>query len=139
MLSREENEYLTRTGPGTPCGELMRRYWQPVALSEELESEAPLKVKVLGEELVLFRDDQGRVGLLGLHCSSQWTPGGMGLEKHTPATRRDNFGLPTGSQCRQPVPTGSGVHENRKLLRYGDAQCTAGCGHGAGGGPYPGP
>ncbi len=68
MLSREENEYLTRTGPGTPCGELIRRYWQPVALSEELEGEAPLKVKVLGEELVLFRDDQGRVGLLGLHC-----------------------------------------------------------------------
>jgi len=69
MLSREENEFLTRTGPGTPCGELIRRYWQPVALSEELEGEAPLKVKVLGEELVLFRDDQGRVGLLGLHCA----------------------------------------------------------------------
>jgi phenylpropionate dioxygenase-like ring-hydroxylating dioxygenase large terminal subunit len=69
MLSQEQNDLLTRTGPGTPCGELMRRYWQPVALSEELEEGVPLSIKVLGEELVLFRDDEGRVGLLGLHCS----------------------------------------------------------------------
>lgn len=69
MLSLEQNDLLTKTGPGTPCGDLMRRYWQPVALSEELEEEVPLGVKVLGEELVLFRDDEGRLGLLGLHCS----------------------------------------------------------------------
>jgi len=66
----EENDLLTRTGPGTPCGELMRRYWMPAALSEELPpGGAPLSLKLLGEELVLFRDDQGRPGLLGLHCS----------------------------------------------------------------------
>ncbi|HEY3118128.1 MAG TPA: Rieske 2Fe-2S domain-containing protein, partial [Chloroflexota bacterium] len=65
-----ENELLTQTGPDTPCGELMRRYWQPVALSEELPEEgAPLPLRILGEDLVLFRDDQGRPGLLGLHCS----------------------------------------------------------------------
>ena len=56
MISREENNLLTQTGPGTPCGELMRRYWQPIALSEELpRGGAPLRVNVLGEELVLFR------------------------------------------------------------------------------------
>lgn len=70
MLSREENELLTRTGPGTPCGELMRRYWQPAALADELpQGGAPLPVRLFGEDLVLFRDDDGRPGLLGIHCS----------------------------------------------------------------------
>jgi len=74
MISAEENTLLTQTGPGTPCGAVMRRYWQPVALSEELpRSGVALKVKILGEELVLFRDDQGRPGLLGLHCSHRGT------------------------------------------------------------------
>src|ERR687898_3041580 len=69
-MTEQENELLTRTGPGTPCGELMRRYWQPAALSEELPpGGAPLPVTLFGEELVLFRDDQGRLGLIGLHCS----------------------------------------------------------------------
>jgi phthalate 4,5-dioxygenase oxygenase subunit len=70
MISSDENELLVHTVRGTPGGEWMRRYWQPVALSEELpENGAPLPVKVLGEELVLFRDDQGRLGLLGRHCA----------------------------------------------------------------------
>src|SRR5207237_7570621 len=70
MLTREENDLLTQTGPGTPGSDLLRRYWQPVALAEELPpGGAPLPVQVLGEELVLFHDDQGRPGLLGLHCS----------------------------------------------------------------------
>ncbi len=70
MLSHEENEMLTRVGPGTPAGELLRRYWQPVALSEELPpGGAPIPLRILGEDLVLFRDDEGRPGLLGLHCS----------------------------------------------------------------------
>lgn len=74
MLSKEENELLTRTGPGTPCGEVMRRYWQPVALAEELPAGgAPLRVRILGEDLVLFRDDHGRLGLLGLHCAHRGT------------------------------------------------------------------
>ena len=74
MMTKEENDLLTQTGRGTPGGELFRRYWQPVALSEELPSGAPpVSVKILGEELVLFRDDQGRAGLLGLHCSHRGT------------------------------------------------------------------
>jgi len=69
-MTEEENELLTRVGSGTPCGELMRRYWLPAALSEELpQGGAPLPVRLLGEDLVLFRDDRGRPGLLGLHCS----------------------------------------------------------------------
>jgi phenylpropionate dioxygenase-like ring-hydroxylating dioxygenase large terminal subunit len=69
-MTQEENELLTRTGPGTPCGELMRRYWQPAALSQELPPGGPpLPVTLFGEELVLFRNELGRVGLLGLHCA----------------------------------------------------------------------
>jgi phenylpropionate dioxygenase-like ring-hydroxylating dioxygenase large terminal subunit len=70
MMTKEENDLLTQTGPGTPCGELMRRYWQPAALSEEVPlGGAPKPIRLFGEDLVLFRDDQGRPGLLGLHCS----------------------------------------------------------------------
>ena len=74
MLSQEENQLLTQTGPGTPGGDLFRRYWHPVAMSEELLPDgAPLNVRILSEELVLFRDDQGRPGLLGLHCAHRGT------------------------------------------------------------------
>ena len=74
MITQEENQLLTQTSRGTPAGELLRRYWQPVALSSELPAGgAPLSVKILGEALALLRDDQGRVGLLGLHCSHRGT------------------------------------------------------------------
>lgn len=70
MLTKQENELLTQVAPGMPAGKLLRRYWQPVALSDELpQGGSPVPVTVLGEELVLYRDDEGRVGLLGLHCS----------------------------------------------------------------------
>lgn len=74
MLTKEENVLLTRTGPGTPAGDLLRRYWQPVALSEELPKGAPpLAVRVMGEDLVLFRDEQGQLGLLDRRCSHRGT------------------------------------------------------------------
>jgi len=74
MLSKEENELLTRVGPGTPCGELLRRYWHPIAAASELTEDQPKKrVKVLGEELVLYRDADGGFGLLAEHCSHRGT------------------------------------------------------------------
>jgi 5,5'-dehydrodivanillate O-demethylase len=70
MLTREENEMLTRVGPGTPAGDLLRRYWMPVAVAKELSEESPTQfVRILGEDLVLFRDKKGRVGLLDDRCS----------------------------------------------------------------------
>ena len=70
MLTKEENEMLTRVGPGTPAGELLRRYWLPVGVASELSAEAPTQiVRILGETLVLFRDKSGRVGLLEDRCS----------------------------------------------------------------------
>jgi phthalate 4,5-dioxygenase oxygenase subunit len=70
MLSREDNERLTRTGAGTPMGEYVRRFWIPVALASELAAPDgdPLRLRLLGEDLVLFRDTKGRVGLLDEHC-----------------------------------------------------------------------
>ena len=69
-MLREDNELLTRVGPGTAMGELMRRYWIPAAFSHQIEKpdSPPIRVKLLGEKLVLFRDTQGRVGLLDEHC-----------------------------------------------------------------------
>lgn len=71
-LSLEENETLTRVGPGTPGGEMLRRYWHPIAFSSELKGR-PKRRRILGEDLVLFRDDLGRVGLLGLRCLHRGT------------------------------------------------------------------
>lgn len=70
MLTREENELLTRVGPGTPMGRLMRHYWLPVVLSSELAPGGRVKrVRLLGEPLVAFRTKTGKVGLLGEFCT----------------------------------------------------------------------
>jgi phthalate 4,5-dioxygenase oxygenase subunit len=70
MLSATDNELLTRVGPGTPMGELMRRYWIPAAFTHQIENAdgPPVRVRLMGENLVLFRDTQGRPGLLGEYC-----------------------------------------------------------------------
>ena len=67
-MKREDNELLTQVGPGTPCGEMLRRYWWPIATSAEVKDK-PLPVRVLGEDLVMFRDPEGRVGLLAKACA----------------------------------------------------------------------
>jgi 5,5'-dehydrodivanillate O-demethylase len=70
MLTQEENEMLTRVGPGTPAGELLRRYWHPVAIAAELPEDNPVKfVRILGEDLVLFQSKEGELGLLHDRCS----------------------------------------------------------------------
>lgn len=66
-MNKAENEYLTRVGPGTPGGEMMRRYWHPIALSRDVDA-SPSLVKLLDEELVLFRMEDGRCGLLEARC-----------------------------------------------------------------------
>ena len=70
MLRTEENELLCRVGRGTPMGELMRRYWLPAMLSSELPKPdcPPVRVLLLGEKLIAFRDTRGQVGLLANHC-----------------------------------------------------------------------
>src|SRR5580765_603408 len=70
MLTREENELVSKVGPGTPMGDLMRRYWLPALLSSELPSPDadPVRVVLLGEKLIAFRDTNGHVGLIQNHC-----------------------------------------------------------------------
>ena len=68
MLSVEENELLTRVGAGTPMGELLRRYWHPIAAVPELHENPTKAVRLLGEDLVLYRDNGGRLGLIDESC-----------------------------------------------------------------------
>ena len=68
-MLREDNELLTRVGPGTAMGELMRQYWLPAAMSSELERDgAPMRLMLLGEKLIAFRDSLGRVGVMDHRC-----------------------------------------------------------------------
>ena len=69
MITEEENRTLTRSGPGTPGGHVLRQSWQPAALTEELSGDRPVvAVTLMNEELVLFRDQTDRLGLIGRPC-----------------------------------------------------------------------
>ena len=67
--TEKENTLLTQTMRGTPMGDLLRRYWWPVGISAHLKDK-PTFIRVMGEDLVLFRDGQGRAGVLGAYCAS---------------------------------------------------------------------
>src|SRR5262249_4650939 len=69
-MTREENDFLTRTGPGTPMGELFRRYWIPALLADDLGSRdcTPVRVRLLCEDLVAFRDTGGKIALIREAC-----------------------------------------------------------------------
>ena len=122
MISRELNERLTRTGKGKPAGEVLRRYWQPAALAEELDGGRPaVPVTLLGEQLVLFRDDEGRLGLIGRHCLHRGADLCFG--------RREDNGLRCpfhgwlygrdGRCLEQPgEPEGSRMHERLRTTSY---------------------
>lgn len=70
MLSEEDNRILTQVGPGTPLGELFRCFWQPVALSRDVVADGPpRRLRILGEDLVTFRDSAGRVGVVDAYCA----------------------------------------------------------------------
>ena len=69
MLTKEQNDELTRVGPGTRMGTLFRRYWMPIATVKQLEDHPTRPVKLLGESLVVFRDRSGRYGLVQDACA----------------------------------------------------------------------
>ena len=69
MLTEAQNERLTQTGRGTPGGELLRRYWWPVAASTQLENESVMSVRLMGEDLALYRTESGKLGLVAERCS----------------------------------------------------------------------
>ena len=83
MLSKEDNETLVRTSAGTPMGELIRRFWIPALLSSELPEPdgTPVRIRLLGEDLVAFRDSDGRVGLLEEHCPHRRASLALGINE----------------------------------------------------------
>lgn len=122
MISREQNELLTRTGPGTPMGELFRRYWLPALLAEELPEPDcdPVRVRLLSESMIAFRDTDGRLGLIDEFCAhrgvSLWfgrnEEGGLRCPYH-------GWKFDVTGQCVElPSEKNSGLCAKIKLLSY---------------------
>ena len=118
MITQEENDLLTQTGRGTPCGELMRRYWQPAALSEELGSDKPLPVQLFGEELILFRDGEGSPALIGRYCAHQGIDMAYGGEVEKDGIRCLYHGW-LFDACGKVVVRGSWVEGGEKRMEVG--------------------
>jgi len=122
MLSTEQNDLITRIGPSTPAGALMRRYWQPAALVDELNSNRPIKaLRLLGEDLVLFRDEQGRYGLVGRSCPHRGTDLSFGrLENGGVRCAFHGWLFDVTGQCHETPaePEGSSLCANIRQIAY---------------------
>ncbi len=122
MLTREENEMLTRVGPGTPAGELLRRYWLPVGVASELTAENPTQlVRILGETLVLFRDKSGSIGLIDDRCAHRGASLCYGrVEKRGLACPYHGWLYDTKGNCLETPaePAGSKFHLTIKQPAY---------------------
>ena len=105
MISQELNDQITLVDAGKPAGEVLRRYWQPAALADELNGPRPVvPVTLLGEKLVLFRDEDGQMGLIGRHCP------------HRGPVHAGALGQFGQRHARRPVPIG---HQQIKPLHEG--------------------
>ncbi len=122
MLSKALNEMITRTGPGTDAGAVMRRYWQPAALCDELAGNRPVvPVKLLGEDLVLFRDSEGKLGLIERGCPHRGADLCYGrLEDNGLRCPFHGWHFNRDGQCvEQPgEPEGSRMHEQIRVTSY---------------------
>ncbi len=122
MMSQEQNDLITRTGPRDPCGRLMRMYWQPAALVDELEGPRPVRpVRLLGENLVLFRDDEGRYGLVDRHCPHRGADLAFGRLEHGGLRCAFHGWLfDTSGQCLETPsePKGSNLSKNIRQRAY---------------------
>ena len=122
MMSEEQNQRLTRVGPSTPGGNLLRQYWIPAALAEELNANRPLvPVRLMGEDLVLFRDDKGEIGLIGRYCPHRGVDLAYGrLEDGGLRCPFHGWKFGVDGQCQeQPAePAGSGMAAQIKSTAY---------------------
>src|SRR6202050_5769455 len=109
MMSQEQNDLMPRTGPKDPCGKLMRMYWQPAALVDELAGPRPVRpVKLLGEDLVLFRDERGAYGMIDRHCAHRGADLAFGrLENGGLGCAVPGLRFATSGQCLE-APAGTG-------------------------------
>jgi 5,5'-dehydrodivanillate O-demethylase len=112
MLTAEQNELLTRIGPGTPCGDMMRRYWHPIAAVSELDGlKWNKRVRLLGEDLVLYRDKKGKYGLITEQCP------------HRRASLA--YGIPTDNGIRCPYHGWAFGHEGQCLEQPNEPEKSA--------------
>lgn len=122
MMSQEQNDLITRVGPGTAAGEVLRRYWQPAALSEELVGARPVvPVRLLGEDLVLFRDNEGELGLISRQCPHRGADMAFGrCEDNGLRCPFHGWHFDRNGQCvEQPgEPEGSQMYKNIKAKSY---------------------
>ena len=116
MLTKEENELLCRVGPGTPMGELMRQYWMPVTYDWELEPDGqPQRVRVLGEDLLAWRDTDGRPSFSARRTAPTVAPASTSAETRravsaAPTTAGSLTSKATASTCpMSPLPATSGT------------------------------
>jgi 5,5'-dehydrodivanillate O-demethylase len=114
MLSKKENETLARVGPGTPAGELLRRYWHPIAVAAELDGRPPRRVRILGEDLALYQGDGG-YGLIAERCAHRGASLAYGR------VEGDNIRCPyhgwmyarDGKCVEQPAEPGNSTYKDR--------------------------
>lgn len=122
MMSRKQNDHLTRVGKDQPAGKLLRRYWMPVALSDELQTIRPVvPVRLMAEELVLFKDDKGQLGLLQRHCPHRGADLCYGrLEDGGLRCAFHGWLFDSSGQCRETPaePEGSRMHERIRAISY---------------------
>ena len=122
MMNKEQSEALTRVGPASKAGAVLRRYWQPAALSVELDGPRPVApVTLLGERLVLFRDESGSLGLIQRHCPHRGADLCFGrLEDNGLRCPFHGWHFDRSGQCvEQPgEPEGSRMRENIKARSY---------------------
>ena len=138
MLSAAENERLTRVGPGTPMGELMRRYWQPIGVTSELNARPTKPVRILGEDLVLYRDRSGEYGLIDRYCAHRRVDLSYGIpEEHGLRCMYHGWMFDADGQCiEQPFeetvhPDGRFKEKVRALLSVQEGRVAVGI-HGPG-------
>jgi phthalate 4,5-dioxygenase len=123
MITQEQNEYLSRTGPGTPMGELFRRYWIPALLAEELPEPdcPPVRVQLLSERLIAFRDTSGRIGLMDEFCAHRGVSLWFGRnEENGLRCPYHGWKYDTSGQCIEvpSEPIASGFCQKIKLKSY---------------------
>ena len=121
-MRAEQNQLITRIGPGTPAGGVLRSFWQPVALTEELAGSRPCKaVRLLGQDLVLFRDEAGRYGLLDRDCPHRGADLSFGrLESGGLRCAFHGWLFDRAGQCLETPaePEGSTLHQRIRQRAY---------------------
>lgn len=116
MLTPQDNERLTRVGPATPMGNYLRRYWMPIAGVSEFDERRVKPMRLLGEDLVLYRDLSGRFGLVARHCAHRRADLAYGIaEKHGLRCSYHGWTFDAAGQCiEQPFEDTIAPHRNAK-------------------------